>query len=139
MNETIEETDKHANEVIKIYKGLGWMTTALEPALFRYFWIDSSEGHFISKLRAHLSFLDKDIDNHFPANEKELFKKAVEEFIEANSNYREVNRPESNWYLELERRFIKKWYLHQLRKKGEAAFASAKILLANCKKTKEDE
>ena len=139
MNETIEEKDKRANEVIKIYKGLGWMTTALEPALFRYFWIDSSEGHFISKLRAHLSFLDKDVDNHFPAEEKELFKQAVEEFITANSNYREVSKPESNWYLELERRFIRKWYLHQLRKKGEAAFARTMMLLANCKKTKTDE
>jgi hypothetical protein len=133
-DKTIEETDKLANDIIGIYKGLGWIITALDPALFQYFWAEASEGHFISKLRAHLSSLDKDVKNHFPITEKELLIKALEDFINVNSNYRDVNKPESNWYLELERRLIKKWYLRQLRKKGEEAFARTVILLAKCKK-----
>ncbi|MFZ2310267.1 MAG: hypothetical protein WAW11_01865 [Patescibacteria group bacterium] len=135
-DETI--TDKCANDVIKIYKGLGWVLTSFDPSLFQYFWATTSEGHFISKLRAHLSLLDKDVDDHFQIDKKEMFKKAVTEFIETNSNYREANIPETKWYLKLERRLEKKWYLYQLQKQGKMAFIRTHDLLANYRK-KEDE
>lgn len=134
-NETIEETDQQANDLIGIYKGLSWMTSSLDPSLFDYFWANTSEGHFISKLRAHLSALDKDVNNHFPANKKEWLKKAVEDFIKVNSDYRETNQRELNWYLELERRLVRKIYLRQLRQKGKMAFIRTIDILANCKKT----
>ena len=138
-DETIEEIDKQANDVIEIYKGLGWMTTAFSPELFDHFWI-GTEGHTISKLRAQLSMLDNDIEDHFPTEKKEWLKQAVEEFIKVNSNFRETNQPESNWYFELERRLVRKIYLSQLRKKGKMAFIRTIDILANCKKTtKEDE
>lgn len=138
-NEAIEETDKQANIVINIYKGLDWVLTSLDPSLFEYFWTTTSEGHFISKLRAHLSSLEKDVDNNFPIDRKELFKKAIGSFIEIYSNYQEAKIPEARWYFKPERYLEKKWYLDQLRKQGKKAFCETHLLLANCKKTTADD
>jgi hypothetical protein len=136
-NETIEDIDKQANDVIGIYEGLGWMTSSLDPSLFEYFWLDTSDGHFISKLRAHLSALDKDINDHFPIDKKEWLKQAVNDFIEVNSYYLEANIPETKWYLKPERLLEKKWYLYQLRQKGKMAFIRTIDILANCKPKKD--
>lgn len=134
MNEIIKDTDQQANTVIDIYKGLEWVLGSLDPGLFEYFWTSTSEGHFISKLRAHLSSLEKDVDNNFPVDRKELFKKAIEKFIEIYSNYQAAKIPETRWYFKSERYLEKKWHLNRLRKQGKIAFCETHLLLANCQK-----
>lgn len=126
----METTDiiinQKADDLIAIYEGLGWMTTALDPSFFETFWVNETEGHFISKLRSHLGELKKDTANHFPVEKKEIFQKAIEDFIVENTRYRESKG------------LFKRYFRHTMHKKAKQAYYQTMDLLANCKKSQPD-
>lgn len=126
----METTDiiinQKADDLIAIYQGLGWMTTALDSSFFETFWVNETEGHFMSKIRAHLDALKRDTGNHFPLEKKEVFRKAIEDFIKENTRYRESKG------------LFKRYFLYTTRKKAKNAYYQTMDLLANCKKSQPD-
>lgn len=73
--------------IVKIYSGLGWMITVFEPTLFK-FWEKDTETHFICKLQSHRYSLNKNLDQHFPAEKINLLKEAIDDFIKINTKFR---------------------------------------------------
>lgn len=122
MKTTDTTTNQRADDRIAIYRGLGWMTTALDPSFFETFWVNETEGHFISKLRSHLDELKKDTANHFPVEKKEIFQKTIEDFIIENARYRESKG------------LFKRYFLYTTRQAAKQAYYQTMDLLANCKK-----
>jgi hypothetical protein len=119
-----ELLNQEANKVIEIYKGLGWMTTALSPELFDFFWKDY-DTHTISKLRSHLYQLDKDTEDHFQKERKETFKKAAERFLEINTKCQKLTG------------LKKVYWLHQLKEAEKKAFRELICLIARVKDKKD--
>lgn len=117
MTKDDEIINQEANQVIEIYKGLGWMTTALSPELFNFFWKDY-DSHTISKLRSHLYQLDKDTDNYFPTERKESFKKSANRFIEIYKHCQKLTG------------IRKIYYFYKLREEAKISFQELLCLIA---------
>ena len=79
-------TDEKANDIIEIYRSLGWIITALSPKLFNEFW-GNDDGYSLLKFKSNVERLNKDKDNHFLVEKKEIFFKAAENFKEKNDKY----------------------------------------------------
>lgn len=71
------------HNVYAINQALGWMIVIFNKKMVKT-WINDKKGHFISKLRAHRSNLDKPLDNHFSQVNIDCLKNAIDDFLIIN-------------------------------------------------------